>query len=506
MIKIQETISIKKQEKTDSNKHYCISVQNKRNGYEARMTLEIIGGGKNPRISAFSSTSKLDAITKILEKVKERLIEYHNSNFLTKESSLRIYDSLIFSMQELHLTSNIEIMKIVNRIFEILTTENIFINSKENAIEMQKNYKNYIPNPITNLQNIQEQNNISIQSNIKKIVSKSFKDVALEWFKYKLSLTKESVDNPKPLSPKTLQGYNDCINTQIIPYFKNNKNISLLTEKNFKDCIMSFNGYRNKESVYIVLKMILDFARDKGYIYFIPKLKKPKKPYTDKEEAIIFIDSDRQNIWLDYFEKENTDMSMLLETMLLTGVRPEEACGLKWSALKEDINELSINNAYKDFPVYNEEYKIIGHQRGDGRLKTPESYRTIPLNDRLKRRLLEHKEKQQKLFKDYKLKWNENCYMFLNQYKRPFVPENLSGNMKKFIEKYNLEYMTPYGLRHSFASFCSEKGMDQIVLMRLMGHADFNTTQKYYISISNKRKKLAMEQAYKSILDKEKVI
>lgn len=28
-------------------------------------------------------------------------------------------------------------------------------------------------------------------------------------------------------------------------------------------------------------------------------------------------------------------------------------------------------------------------------------------NDRLKRRLLEHKEKQQKLFKTYKKKWNE---------------------------------------------------------------------------------------------------
>ena len=40
MIKIQETISIKKQTKTDLNKHYCISVQNKRNGYEARITLD----------------------------------------------------------------------------------------------------------------------------------------------------------------------------------------------------------------------------------------------------------------------------------------------------------------------------------------------------------------------------------------------------------------------------------------------------------------------------------
>ena len=92
---------------------------------------------------------------------------------------------------------------------------------------------------------------------------------------------------------------------------------------------MSFNGYRNKETVYIVLKMILDFARDKGYIYFTPKLKKPKKPYTNKEEGIIFIESDRQDIWLDCFEKENTDISLLFETMLLTGLRPEETCGLK---------------------------------------------------------------------------------------------------------------------------------------------------------------------------------
>ena len=190
-----------------------------------------------------------------------------------------------------------DIMRLINNIFQVLTAENNYIvQSQNNMIEMQRNYNNYVTNPIINNLNNEEQNNVAFQSNIKKVVSKSFKEVALEWSEYKLSLTKESIDNPKPLGPKTLQGYNDAINTQIIPYFINNKNISLLTEKNFKDCIMSFNDYRNKETVYIVLKMILNFARDKGYIYFIPKLKKPKRPYTDKEESIIFIESDRQNI------------------------------------------------------------------------------------------------------------------------------------------------------------------------------------------------------------------
>lgn len=54
-------------------------------------------------------------------KIKERLIEYKNSNFLTKEISLRIYDSLILSIQELQLTSNIDIMRLINNIFQVFT-------------------------------------------------------------------------------------------------------------------------------------------------------------------------------------------------------------------------------------------------------------------------------------------------------------------------------------------------------------------------------------------------
>ena len=209
MIKIQEITSIKKEAKNNLNKHYCISIQNKRNGFEARITLEIIGGGKNPRLSAFSSSSKLDAITKILGKITEKITEYKNSNFLTKEISLRIYDNLMLSVKELQLTSNMDIMKSINNIFQILTTDNNYIvQPQHNIIEMQNNYNNYVSNPVINNLNNEEQHTVTFQSNIRKVVSKSFKDIALEWFEYKLSLTKESIDNPKPLSSKTLQGYN----------------------------------------------------------------------------------------------------------------------------------------------------------------------------------------------------------------------------------------------------------------------------------------------------------
>lgn len=512
MIKIQSTnkTTEKKKARSELKRHYTISVLPKGTGYEARTTLKVIGGGKNPRISAYSGKSENEAVYKILEKISARLVEYKQMNLLKKEICLTIYDSILISIQELKMTTDINIMQTVTTIFQILTiTDNTTIPPTtylQASVGQQVNNINPTNHIYNNqLKQIDEQNKMDFfRMNQPQTTSKkSFEDAAIEWFKYKLSLTKKTDENPKPLSPKTVQGYNDILITQVIPYFKGNQDISIITEEQLKKCINSFNGYRNKESIYIVLKMVFDFAREKNWIFYVPRIKKPKKPYTDKEESLIFIESDRQDIWLDCFEKYDKDVSLLFETMLLTGVRPEEACGLKWSAIDENTNELIINNAYKDYPIYNDDCKIIGHQRGDGRLKTPESYRRIPLNPRLKRRLLEHKEKQKILLKIYNIKWNENGYMFLNQYRKPYVPENLSDAMQKFISTYNLEYMTPYGLRHSFATFCSEQGMDEIVLMRLMGHSDFNTTQKYYICVSSKRKKQAMKEVYKSIFEKE---
>lgn len=501
MRKIQNTNNmIVKQKRSELKRHYTISIQNRGDGFEARMTLKVIGGAKNPRLSAYSGISKCDAVIKILSKIALRLSEYKKMNILKKEICVNIYDSIMISIQELSLTSNVDVMKLVTSIFQILTTSNNI--DMPSTLFAHTNIKQ--TNNMSNLQSV-EQRDVEFykQNQIAPIIHKSLYDVALEWFKYKLSLTQKSEENPKPLSPKTVQGYNDIINNQIIPYFKDNKNISIITEQNLRECIMSFNGFRNRESAYIVLKMLFDFAREKNYVFYTPRIKKPQKPYTDKEETIIFIESDRQDLWLDNLERESSNASLLFETMLLTGIRPEEACGLKWCAIDETTNELVINNAYKDYPIYNEDCKIIGHTRGDGRLKTPQSYRRIPINPRLKKRLLEHKEKQKKLFKMYQKKWNENCYMFLNQYIRPYIPENLSDAMKSFITKYNLEYMTPYGLRHSFATFCSEEGMDCVVLMRLMGHSDFNTTQKYYIVVSSKRKKQAMQKVYKNVFENE---
>lgn len=46
--------------------------------------------------------------------------------------------------------------------------------------------------------------------------------------------------------------------------------------------------------------------------------------------------------------------------------------------------------------------------------------------------------------------------------------------------------------------------MEKIVLMRLMGHGNFQTTQKFYIRVSAKHKRLAMQEAYKVVFYERK--
>ena len=95
-------------------------------------------------------------------------------------------------------------------------------------------------------------------------------------------------------------------------------------------------------------------------------------------------------------------------------------------------------------------------------------------------------------------------HVFLNTIGTPYLPERLDKKLKSIIKKYGLEHMTVYGFRHSFATLMSENGMDKEVLREIMGHADFETTEFYYIFISDKRKKEEFKKASHKSFEKEK--
>lgn len=155
-----------------------------------------------------------------------------------------------------------------------------------------------------------------------------------------------------------------------------------------------------------------------------------------------------------------------------------------------------VFDAHKEITIFDEHFNIVGHEKVDGELKTDESYRDIPMNERLKKMLLPIYKDRKKLREKQNKTFNpQKEYVFLNTIGEPYVPERLDNKIKTFINKYNLEHMTVYGLRHSFATLMSELGMDREVLREIMGHAEFETTDFYYIFISDERKKEEMRKA-----------
>lgn len=470
---------------------YEISLRYKSNGYyEARTTFNL-GGGNSNRIQKGGKTDEA-AIFNLLTALYDFIKSSYESGLITCKiddiAKSRIINSINnLSLNETKITQKVlEIINLIDGINAHILNK-IFLPNNVVAINNSEPVNSLKPS-LHIIPKIDNNDTIKPEENLSKL--NLAKPIFIEWIEYKFSLCEKNPDNPKPLCRKTIDGYYRKIKDYILPYMIKHKKAYLqeLTDEFITGLLKSVNGQTGKRHIYIVLNQVFKYAIKKKIVkdnpmQYIDKPKQIKKSECQKAED--YIKPEEQNIWLDAFEKENTDMSILFETMLLAGLRPEEACGIKWTQLQEDEGFLIINNAYKDFIVYDENMNPIGHERRDDTLKTSKSYRKIPLDGRLKKVLLEHKIKQQELFKtsralkDKKRKWTENEYMFLGRTYKPYVSDTLSSAMPKFRKKYNLtKNITPYGLRYSYASYWAQMGLDKISLMRAMGHESFETTER----------------------------
>ena len=84
------------------------------------------------------------------------------------------------------------------------------------------------------------------------------------------------------------------------------------------------------------------------------------------------------------------------------------------------------------------------------------------------------------------LKWLENKnrhsgFLFLNKYGKRMTTRGISGQLKKFAEKYKIDkkVVYPHSFRHRFAKNFLEKYNDIALLADLMGHESIETTRIY---------------------------
>lgn len=156
-----------------------------------------------------------------------------------------------------------------------------------------------------------------------------------------------------------------------------------------------------------------------------------------------------------------------MRLLAVTGMRLGEALGLKWKDISFEHGTIFINRAactrtreLKDEP------------------KTPNSIRTIPIDEETMSLLKEHFRKTVGNNKIYPLKTKE--YLVFSENGHVLSDDAVRKTVNRILKKAGLDHIRVHDLRHTAASLLIDNGYALPIVALLLGHGSPNTTSRIY--------------------------
>lgn len=256
--------------------------------------------------------------------------------------------------------------------------------------------------------------------------------------------------------------------------YKINQNDVLAVAKSVKNKGLSNCGISN---VITHFSGMIRFAVNEGVIQKNPlvpiktnnKSQKPRRNLTPTEVNYI----------LEEAETQEFKFYLMLYTLVSTGMRVGEVCGLKWNDFSKDYSSVHINEGHTD-NIYETD------------LKSKNAERIAYLSSDLQ-------VKYEKFYRICGGDQNPYEHVFINRRKNLYtdqvVEKRLHYITQMIYEKHDIDlrFVTPHYFRHTFCTV----GMDNGVLLQdmkeLMGHADIRTTMKYVHTNEERKNRSALK-------------
>lgn len=280
---------------------------------------------------------------------------------------------------------------------------------------------------------------------------------------------KATYKDPKGLTPKSLGMYDEKYNGYIKPA------VGHMKLKDVKDVHLQriLNGQAGMSQSHVekirrVLREMFSRARKSRLIAYDPAedLELPAshagthRSLTDEERAVL----------LKVAETHHAGLYIL--TLLYTGMRPGEAAALNWADVDFKNSMIHIHAAVESGS---------SHVKGP---KTASGVRDIPIHAALLPRLQEAKgapfdpvftgESGGRLN-------SGNQYRLWRSFKRAMdIAMGAEVYRNQIMESKIAPDLTPYCLRHTFATDCARAGVPLETVRWLLGHADISTTANIY--------------------------
>lgn len=174
---------------------------------------------------------------------------------------------------------------------------------------------------------------------------------------------------------------------------------------------------------------------------------------------------------------DGTSLGILLA--LHAGLRIGEICALRWEDIDTERRILSVRHTIARVRAgMNETRKsqLILDQP-----KTKTSLREIPINSFLLP-LLE------------RMRADANSSFVISEKPEFVSPRTFEYRYHSILKRYNIDQVNFHALRHSFATYCIERGVDDKTLSEILGHASVSITLNTYVHSTMEQKKAQIEK------------
>lgn len=306
------------------------------------------------------------------------------------------------------------------------------------------------------------------------------KNITLEeWLKEWMKVYKKPY-----ISPRTYQGYVEKSKT-ILEHLGNMQlqKIELYhLQKFISDLQNEGKSPKSLRHYYSILKMCFDDAIMCRHISLNPT-RNLKLPSMRRKELNIMT-KEEQLVFEGFMKKYRMGTAYIV--LVNTGLRAGELSGLTWKDVDFENKALYVRRGMQKITTYDDDFNKVKRERKVTDVKTENSYRVVPMLDKVVRILQEYKKKiqvEQEEIAELGEGFKEDDFIFKTKYNHPITSEYLRKTCQGICKSNNFRKVGIHELRHTFATRSIEAGIDLRVLQEILGHASYSTTADIYVHI-----------------------
>ena len=255
--------------------------------------------------------------------------------------------------------------------------------------------------------------------------------------------------NQRPVSDETANRLAKALNMDKWELFVKPKGMKSLSAKTIKEYHQFISSVL---STAVKWELIFSNPCDR---VTIPKVPRKEAKYLDEEDT---------SRLLQLLEEEDLKHKTIIYLLIFSGMRRGELCGLEWSDVDFENNQIQIqrNSLYTpERGLYTDSCKTESSVR---KIHVPtfiigmlEEYKTWQLNQGIKSERI-----------------------FTQKNGSPIFPDGITSWFRKFMRKSDLPYITLHSLRHTSATLLIAGGADIQTVSSRLGHSKTSTTLDVY--------------------------